>query len=166
MAHSERTRPPRNDATSHEPRAVSPQPPSAVRQKKLASPDQAEFALCEQTIFIAFEENGPQLSDGFADHITWHCWGTVEYSKGEGQGQGHCVGTDPSGDQIAMTVNDEKHKLDQKSWNGSWTYIGGSGKYTELTGGGKYVAHGNEFRTAAEGTYVGYNTFEGRYKLP
>jgi len=51
MAHSERTRPPRNDATSHEPRAVSPQPPSAVRQKKLASPDQAEFALCEQTIF-------------------------------------------------------------------------------------------------------------------
>src|SRR5215207_9919559 len=51
MAHSERTRPSRNGTASLGQRAVSPQPPSALWQMQLASPDQAEFALCEQTIF-------------------------------------------------------------------------------------------------------------------
>src|SRR5215207_2334927 len=50
MAHSERTRPSRNGTASLGQRAVSPQPPSALWQIQLASPDQAEFALCEQTI--------------------------------------------------------------------------------------------------------------------
>ena len=50
MAHSERTRPSRNGAASLGQRAVSPQPHPALRQNQLAPPDQAEFALCEQTI--------------------------------------------------------------------------------------------------------------------
>jgi hypothetical protein len=51
MTHSKRTKPSQNSVTSLGQHAVSAQPHSAVRQKQLASPGQAEFALCEQTIF-------------------------------------------------------------------------------------------------------------------
>jgi hypothetical protein len=50
MTHSKRTKPSQNSVTSLGQHAVSAQPHSAVRQKQLASPGQAEFALCEQTI--------------------------------------------------------------------------------------------------------------------
>src|SRR5437764_15229631 len=50
MAHSERTRSSRNGAASLGQRAVSPRPHSALRPNQPASPGQAEFVLCEQTI--------------------------------------------------------------------------------------------------------------------
>jgi hypothetical protein len=50
MTHSKRTKLSQNSATSLGQHAVSAQPHSAVRQNQLASPGQAEFALCEQTI--------------------------------------------------------------------------------------------------------------------
>src|SRR4051794_9844168 len=50
MVHSERTRPSRNGGASLGQRAVRPRPRSTPRQNQLASPGQAEFALCEQTI--------------------------------------------------------------------------------------------------------------------
>jgi hypothetical protein len=54
MTHSKRTKPSQNSVTSLGQHAVSAQPHSAVRQKQLASPGQAEFALCEQTILAVF----------------------------------------------------------------------------------------------------------------
>jgi hypothetical protein len=42
----------------------------------------------------------------------------------------------------------------------------GTGKYAGISGGFSYVIHGNEFRSAAEGTYVNYGTNQGSYKLP
>src|SRR3954468_16168329 len=50
MVHSERTSPSRNGTASLGRLTVSRRPRSALRQNQLASPDQAEFALCEQTI--------------------------------------------------------------------------------------------------------------------
>ena len=50
MTHSKRTKLSQNRATSLGQRALSLQPHSVLWQKQLASPDQAEFALCEQTI--------------------------------------------------------------------------------------------------------------------
>ena len=52
MVHSERTRSSRNGAVALDRRAIRPHPPPALRQDQLALPDQAEFALCEQTIFV------------------------------------------------------------------------------------------------------------------
>src|SRR4051794_10421476 len=50
MAHSERTRPSRNSGASAGQRAVRPRPRLALGQNQLASPDQAKFVFCEQTI--------------------------------------------------------------------------------------------------------------------
>ena len=33
---------------------------------------------------MAFDENGLQLTDGFLDHTTWHCWVLEDYMNGSG----------------------------------------------------------------------------------
>jgi len=118
-------------------------------------------------LLVAFDETGFTLTNGFLDHVTWHCWGTADYSNGMGQTQGgYCVGTDLAGDQLARTFSDEKHAPDQKSWNGSLNLTAGTGKYTGISGSGTYVTHGNtEFRLP-QGSYVDNNTIQGNYKIP
>jgi hypothetical protein len=124
-------------------------------------------AIGKERLLVAFDENGLTLTNGFGDHMTWHCWGWADFTNGMGQGQGYCVATDPAGDQVVWNFGpDEKHAPDQKSWNGSGTYTTGTGKYAGISGSGTYVIHSNEFRPAAEGTYLNYATIQGTYKLP
>jgi hypothetical protein len=124
-------------------------------------------AIGKERLLVAFDENGLTLTNGFVDHMTWHCWGTGDFTNGMGQGQGYCVGTDPTGDQLVGNFGpDEKHTPDQKSWNGSATYTTGTGKYAGISGGWTYVIHVNEFRPATEGTFLNYVTFQAHYKLP
>jgi hypothetical protein len=121
----------------------------------------------EERLLVAWDENGLQLTDGFLDHTTWHCWGQEDYTNSSGQGQGYCVGVDPAGDQIVVNLDpDEKHAPNQKSWKGSGTFTSGTGKFRGITGGIEYVVHSNEFRPLADNAYVNYVTFQGRYKLP
>ena len=68
-------------------------------------------AVGKERVLTVWDENGLSLTDGFLDHVTWHCWGTGDYTKGVGQEQGYCVGTDPAGDQIADNVHTEKHAI-------------------------------------------------------
>jgi hypothetical protein len=113
-----------------------------------------------------FDDNGLSLTNGFEDHMTWHCWGMGDLTNGAAQNHGYCVGTDPAGDQLVFDFSDEKHALDQKAWKGSATFTTGTGKYAGVSGGIAHVLHGNDFRPAAEGTYFQYATFDGHYKLP
>src|SRR4051812_32110047 len=66
MARSERTRSPRNGGASAGQRAVRSRPRSALRQDQPTPPDQAEFVLCEQTIFTIFQDH-----DGIAFGQHW-----------------------------------------------------------------------------------------------
>jgi len=117
-------------------------------------------------LLTVWDENGLTLTNGFQDHMTWHCCGLGDFTNGMGQGHGYCVGTDPSGDQVVGAIADEKHRMDQKNVSGSFTFTTGTGKYTGISGASTLVEHGNDFRPTAEGTYVNYLTFEGNYKLP
>src|SRR4051812_23529733 len=56
MAHSERARPSRNSSTSLGSLAISPPRTATPRQRQHALPSQAEFALCEQTIYGWFRK--------------------------------------------------------------------------------------------------------------
>jgi hypothetical protein len=114
---------------------------------------------------VSWDETAQQLTDGFADHTTWHCWGTGDYTNGMGQDLGHCVGTDPAGDQLVNSTIDETHALDAKTFSGTNTWTGRTGKFAGASGGGTFLCHSGE-KTAAEGTYVNYCTFEGSYMLP
>src|SRR3954453_17028974 len=54
MAHSERARPSRNSSTSLGCLAISPPRTATPRQRQHALPSQAEFVLCEQTIYQVY----------------------------------------------------------------------------------------------------------------
>jgi hypothetical protein len=121
----------------------------------------------KERLLLVFDENGLSLSNGFQDHMTWHCWGMGDYTNGVGQDQGYCVATDPAGDQLVQTFVSAKHSLDQKSFGVSVTSSGGTGKYTGISGSEPNdVCHSGEFKPATEGTYLTYCTFQGSYKLP
>jgi hypothetical protein len=113
-----------------------------------------------------FDETGVQVSNGFADHMTFHCWGTSEVTNGEAVNQGYCVATDPTGDLIEGKFAGDKHRLGDKAVKGSFSFVAGTGRFTGISGTCANVGHGAEFRPLAEGTYVSYVTFECNYKLP
>jgi len=115
-------------------------------------------------ILTSFDGNGPSLTNGFADHMTWHCWGRLR--ERHGRSQGYCVGTDISGDQIIDFFSDDKHPLVAKSYTGTDKWSGGSGKYANISGGGRYNCDSADFKAAAEGTGYIQCTVDWNYKLP
>jgi hypothetical protein len=122
----------------------------------------------KERVVGVIEENGLSLSNGFGDHVTWHCSGLLDITKGTAQYQAYCVGTDPDGDNIVADVaSDGTYPADAKIVKGHGKLTTGTGKYTGISGGLTYVSHGAEFRSAAEGSYFQYNT-DARfsYRLP
>lgn len=70
---------------------------------------------------------------------TGPCFGSVEITAGQISGGGHCVYTDKEGDMAVLTWASEQ--LGEGGANmGSWSLIGGSGKYAGATGGGTFDA--------------------------
>jgi hypothetical protein len=125
------------------------------------------YAIGKERVLATFDENGLTLSEGFGDHMTYLCFGLADILSGMNQYQGHCVGTDPNGDQIAVDfASDGKFPADAKSYSGKFTFTTGTGKYTGISGGASVTCYGNQFRTAAEGTSAQYCTHSGSYKLP
>jgi len=124
-------------------------------------------AIGKERLLLVFDENGLQLTNGFLDHTTWHCWGLADYTNGMGTEHGYCIATDTEGDQVVASFGPgDKHAPDQKSWTGSGTFTMGTGKYKGISGGWTNVSRGNEFRPTVEGTYLDYATFQANYKLP
>jgi hypothetical protein len=122
----------------------------------------------KELFLSAWDENGLSVGDGFLDHLTWHCWGLYDAVKGMAQSQGYCVGTDPDGDQIAGNArSDGRYAADARSSKSLVTFTTGTGKYAGISGSIMTVDHNNEFRPAAEGTYLQYSSpFQISYKLP
>jgi hypothetical protein len=108
------------------------------------------YPVGKERLLITWDENGMTVGKGFYDQ----------------QGQGRCVGTDPSGDQIALELEVKPHAADAKAYEGTTTFTTGTGKYTGITGGATFIQHGPEFRTAAEGASVTYGEIQAKYKLP
>ena len=123
------------------------------------------IAVGKERVLTVWDENGLSLTDGFLDHVTWHCWGTGDFTKGVGQEQGYCVGTDPAGDQIADNVHTEKHAIDSKTFVAPDMWTGGTGKFAGVSGGGPVPCHPGDFKPATEGTYFLNCDFQGSYKL-
>ena len=73
----------------------------------------------KEALFSNFDENGLSLGDGLFDHLSWHCFGLYEVLKGMAQFRGHCIATDPAGDQLASDfVSDGTFPADAKNHAG------------------------------------------------
>ena len=117
-------------------------------------------------LLTAFEFNFLSVSSNpMFDHLTFHCWGSGDYTNNVGGGPGYCVGTDPAGDQFVQSFATEKFSLGQ-TVKGSLTLSGGTGQFAGITGSGTFVADGNTFRPAEKGTYFTHGTRQYSYKLP
>ena len=123
-------------------------------------------ALAKERLLASFDENGLSVGEGIFNHFTWHCWGLGDFVNGQGLNYGYCVGTDPTGDQVAVDFKGEKQAIGQKIVNGSFTLTSGTGKYAGITGSAMFTQDGSEFRSLLEGTYISHNTHKGSYKLP
>jgi hypothetical protein len=120
----------------------------------------------KERLLLVFDENGLNLTDGFIDHTTAHCWGTGDYTNGMGEDRGYCVATDPSGDQVVTNIFNAKHALGANPLTGTDTWTTGTGKLAGVSGGGTYNCEEGKFKMAVDGTYVDYCTIQGSYKLP
>jgi hypothetical protein len=123
-------------------------------------------AIGKERLLVVFDENGLNLTDGFINHATAHCWGTGDYTNGMGEDRGYCVGTDPAGDQIVTNIFNPKHALGAKSLSGTDTWTTGTGKLAGVSGSGTYDCDPGDFKTAVDGTYAITCTIQGSYKLP
>jgi len=123
-------------------------------------------AIGKDRILTSFDGDGVSLMTGFADHMTWHCWGFGEYTNGVGGDQGYCVGTDSSGDQVVDMFVDDKHALDAKSFSGTDKWSGGTGKYIGISGGGRGTCSSADLKAPTPGTFFLHcPTVEWTYKL-
>jgi hypothetical protein len=119
----------------------------------------------DDRMIVAFDDTGLSLTDGFADHMTWHCWGMTDFTKGMGEDQGYCLGTDLAGEKILMRLTGEKHAPNQKRWSDSFACVEGTGKYVGVSCSETDLMLGNEFPEAPDGTYVQHSAVQGTYKL-
>jgi hypothetical protein len=120
----------------------------------------------KERLLTTFDNHGLEVGSGLFDHFTWHCWGVGDFAKGVGQERGLCAGTDPAGDQAALSFVSEKYSFSGKSSKGSVTFIAGTGKFTDITGGGTYDCPLNVFRAVEKGTGLNQCIIHYSYKLP
>jgi hypothetical protein len=69
--------------------------------------------------------------------MTGQCWGAIEIKIPSASGRGHCEFTDKSGDKSYNTWVATGLAKDG-ALTGTWTLIGGTGKYKNATGGGQF----------------------------
>jgi hypothetical protein len=125
------------------------------------------MAVGKERVLFVCDENGFTITDGFFDHMSYHCWDFGDFVKGVGMPHGTCVYIDPAGDQIYGDFSyPTPVALSQKSGKGKLTFTGGTGKYAGISGGYSYVNDFGSFRTEVPGTLISHATNQGNYKLP
>jgi hypothetical protein len=112
------------------------------------------------------DEMGLQITNGIADRMTFHCWGTEETNNGETAGAGYCVAMDPTGDLIEGKLAKDRHPRGE-NFKGTLSFVAGTGKFNGISGTcvNDYVGV-KHFRAVVEGTYIQYVTSYCDYKLP
>ena len=56
-------------------------------------------------------------------------------------------------------------KLGSRGGKGTWTFVGGTGKYAGIKGNGEFDRLPG-FRPSAKGTFQGMNKSKGKWKIP
>jgi len=98
-------------------------------------------------------------------NATVHCLGSLLAKKGIYENDaGLCSYTRPDGDVIFATYK-ATGKLGSRGGKGTWTFVGGTGKYAGIKGNGEFDRLPG-FRPSAKGTFQGMNKSKGQWKIP
>ena len=120
----------------------------------------------EERLQLTYEGTGIYMSDtegGFLNNASVHVLGAFHAVKGAfGDESGSMLLTDPDGDK-AFVIYQGSGNLG-KDAKGTYTYVGGTGKYTGITGGGEFTR--SILQPASKGVWSAISIFKGNWKLP
>jgi hypothetical protein len=121
----------------------------------------------EERLQFNHEGHGVTLNDageGFLHDASFHAMGAFHTVNGvydEAGDRGFFVLFDTDGDQVLLTYVSHGSLAATKA---TFKLVGGTGKYNGITGGGEWTW--KSVTPAAEGTFQGYISAKGHYKLP
>ena len=119
----------------------------------------------KERLQLNYEGSGIYVSDteeGFLNNASVHALGTLHAVKGAFEESGSMVVTAPNGDKAFTTYKGSGNL--GKSAKGTFTYVGGTGKYTGIKGGGEFTRL--HLQPVSKGVWSATTLFKGNWKLP
>ena len=120
----------------------------------------------EQHLQLTYEGSGIYMSDtegGFLNNASVYVLGALHAVKGTfEEDSGSMVLTVPGGDKAFVTYKGSGNL--GKDAKGTYTYVGGTGKFTGITGGGEFTR--SHLQPASKGVWAAITLFKGNWKLP
>ncbi len=105
---------------------------------------------------------GDDSGKGLMHLAAIYALGALHAVKGVFEETGFMVFTPPDGDKIYATYKGSG--TFGKPVKGTFTYTGGTGKYTGIQGGGEFTRH--TLQNATKGVWTSVNIITSNYKLP
>ena len=133
--------------------------------KNYATGTSKALPMGEERMHVTYEGTGIYVSDieeGFLNNASQHFLGALHAVKGAFEESGFMVSTVPDGDKVFATWKGSGNL--GKDAKGTYTYVGGTGKYTGITGGGEFTR--SNLQPAAKGVWAAITLFKGNWKLP
>lgn len=119
----------------------------------------------DERIQMNFEGSGVFVSDngkGFLHNSAMYAIGTMHAVKGVFEESGFMVQTATDGDKVYATWKGSG--TFGKAVTGTFTYTGGTGKFTGIEGGGEFTRYA--LADATEGVWTSVSLAKANYKLP
>ncbi len=123
------------------------------------------LALGQERLQINYEGSGVFVTDsgkGFMHLAAIFAMGTMHAVKGVFEETASMIITATDGDKIYATY--KASGTFGKPAMGTWTWVGGTGKYTGIEGSGEFTRYA--LQNAAEGVSTSMSISKGNYKLP
>jgi hypothetical protein len=114
---------------------------------------------------VTYEGYGIYFSDieeGFLNNASMHFLGAFHAVGGAFKESGGMVVTVPDGDKAFVAYKGSGNL--GKDAKGTYTYVGGTGKYTGITGGGEFTR--SHLQPASKAVWAAITLFKGDWKLP
>ena len=137
----------------------------SYKGKNYATGTSKALPMGEERIHLTYEGSGIYVSDieeGFLNNGSMHFLGALHAVKGAFEESGFWVLTVPDGDKVFATWKGSGNL--GKDAKGTYTYVGGTGKYTGITGGGEFTR--SSLQPASKGVWASITLFKGSWKLP
>ncbi len=133
--------------------------------KNYATGTSKALPMGEERLQLTYEGSGIYVSDieeGLLHNASIYFLGALHAVKGAFEESGGMVVTAPDGDKAFMTYKGSGNL--GKSAKGTYTYVGGTGKYAGIKGDGEFTRL--HLQPPSKGMWSATTLFKGNWKLP
>lgn len=119
----------------------------------------------EERVQMNYVGHGVSVSDngkGIFHNASGHVVGGLHAVKGAYEDSGFCTFTRPDGDKVFFTYKTSGTL--GKSAKGTFTYVGGTGKFVGIQGGGEFTRY--SLRPPSKGFFASFSVSKTNWKLP